>query len=214
MPRLRDLLKPAFLTAGAALLAFGVAHMAFITWAADRSEDASLALRLLVMLGAPIMVGVPFAVVATLLNVLAWRAAAGTRLASWRYGALLASALVPPVALSLVHGPYGDELPGAPAMVATFAGVFLLPALIGTAVAGWRVGPLVALAALPLVLPWTMFMLGSGVGGWVAPFVASLFLILVGSGWLMGRLSRRGDPAQKPETSSTPPIGWALRPRP
>ncbi len=185
--RTGDLLKPAFLTTLVALAAFGASHAAFITWAVDRSQDASLALLLVQMFAAPVLIGIPFAIIAALANAATWRLTSGTPLRSWRYGAVLASALAAPVTLSLLHGPFGDDSPAPQDLVFGLGGMVVLPAIFGAWVARSPRGAMVALAAVPLALPWSFFLLGSGMVGWVVPFVVSLFMILVGGGWLMSR---------------------------
>lgn len=197
-PRLRALWKPAFLTAGACLLAFGLAHAAFITWVPSPSQDGEapppVALRLLVMLVAPMAIGIPFAAISALLHAIAWRAVHGTPLASWRYGLALASGFVPPVALSIVHGPYGDATPSGLSFGMLAVAMVALPALVGFTIARKPAGTMLGLFGLALTIPWTGFLMGTGVTGWVVPFVVSLFLILLGAGGLMERFSRRAPP--------------------
>lgn len=207
-PSYRSLLKPAFLTAGASLLAFGLAHAAFITWVPTPSQLAGeaqppLALRLLVMLAAPMGFGIPFAVAAALTGAAAWRATGGTRIRPWTYGAAVASALAVPIGVSLIHGPYGDGFPAGPLLIAVLGSIVVLPAALGSILARSPAGLVLGIAAVPLAPPWTGFIMGAGVRGWVAPFVASLVLILVGSGRLMGRLAPRPEPFS-PEAFSSP----------
>ncbi len=197
--RARIPFKAAFLTAFCALLAFGIAHAAFITWAVpDRSQDSSLFARLVQMLVSPMIVGAPFALFAAVLNAFAWRAAMGTVLRSWRYGALLASGFVPAIIVALVHGGFGDETAPGFAFPLLISAMFLVPAVIGTVVANIRVGPLIALAGLPFLVPWGAFVLASGISGWIAPFVASILIILIASGCLMERLVAAFTPREAP----------------
>lgn len=194
-PSYRWVLKPAFLTTAACLVAFGLAHVAFITWVPTASQLAGepqppLAQRLLVMFAAPVLVGIPFALIAALAGAAAYRQGSGTRLSEWRYGAVAATALLPPAALATVHGPYGDAVPGGLGFALLFGAMLALPAALGVLLAGPR-GALVALAVVPFALPWTMFLLGVGLVGWVVPFFGSLVVIVTTSGWLMGKLVAR-----------------------
>lgn len=192
-PRYRDVVKPALLTGALSLLAFGLAHVAFITWVPSPPQDGAapppLALRMLVMLVAPIALGALFAIAASLLAAGAWTFARGERLRSARLGIALAAALVPPVALSLVHGPYGEETPTAAQVGLVMAAIFLGPASLAAHWGGPRAGLSAGAAGLVLVAPWTLFLMPSGLVGWVIPFVVSLFAILLTSGLLMARLS-------------------------
>lgn len=189
-PSYRSLVVPALKTAGVSLLLFGLAHVLFITWAVDRTGDASLLLRLARMLFVPMGVGIPFALVAAFLGAAVWRNAAGTRLVGAPYGVALATGLLPPIALALLHGPYGDDMPSALTSATVFVMIVALPTLAGVAVAGLRAGAPLGLVAMPFAFPWTMFILGEGVEGWAIPFVASLLLIVGASGLLMRRMAR------------------------
>lgn len=191
-PPYRSLFIAALFTAAVSLVAFGLTHAAFITWAADRSEDPSLLARLGLMFSAPAAFGIPFALISASLGALAWRATRGSRLATWRYGLVLATALVPPVVMSLIKGPYGDASPDGVTLFLTMTSLVLLPALLGVWLAREPVGALAGLAALPLAGPWTMFIAAEGLIGWVIPFVVSLFVILGASGWLMARFLAQG----------------------
>ncbi|HVM45704.1 MAG TPA: hypothetical protein VM582_07185 [Candidatus Thermoplasmatota archaeon] len=194
-PRYRSLAKPALLAAGASLLAFGLAHAAFITWAVDRSEDASLLLRLGIMLGAPILVGAVPSLATALAGAYAWRATWGTRLASPLWGLAMTSALLPALLLNLVHGPTGDS-PPAWMLPVVLGGVLALPALVGVALARSARGLLAGAATLPVGAMLSMFIQAEAFSGWVLPFVVATVAILGASGWLMARLVARAAPPE------------------
>lgn len=182
--RYRDLLRPSFLTVATTLALFGVTHMLFITWVADRSDDPSLAARLALMLFAPVFVGVPFAFAEALVGAAAWRATrASGRLRSWRYGAALSLSLLPPVG-AWAAGSVPDS---GLVTLALVGGGALLALAAGAWAGGARGGALLGLAALPFVGPWTGFLLGAPRSAWVALFVASWFALLALAGALMER---------------------------
>lgn len=189
----RRSLKAALLTAGASLFVFGVAHMAFITWVVDRSEDPSLLLRLGMMLGAPLAIGAVPSLLAAGIGAYAWKATWGTPLATWRWGLVFASALVPAILVNLVAGPSGDA-PAPWALPVILGGVVLVPAVLGVWVARSPWGLLAGAAALPVGAMLSMFIQAEPLRGWVLPFVASILIIFALSGALMARLLARGEP--------------------
>lgn len=135
-PPYRALLRSALLTAGASLLALGIAHMAFITWAADRSEDASLLLRLGRMLGAPMLVGAIPAAIAGAIGAYAWQRTWGTPLARSAWGLLVGAAALP-VGATLTVFVQAEALAGwVLPFVLSFLSVF--------AASGWVMARLVA----------------------------------------------------------------------
>lgn len=200
-PRYRTLARAALLTAGVSLLAFGLAHMSFITWTVDRSEDPSLLLRLGLMLGAPMMVGAIPSLLAAAIGAYAWKATWGTPLASWRWGPVLATALLPAILVNLAVGPSGDT-PAPWAMPVILGGVVLVPATIGAWVARSPWGFATGAAALPVGATLSMFIQAEPLSGWVLPFVIAMLLIFSSSGWLMARLLARSEPF-----SPGPPVG-------
>lgn len=195
-PRFRTLAKPALFTAGLSLVAFGLAHVAFITWVVDRSEDPSLALRLGLMFAAPILVGAAPAAVSALLGAATWRAAWGTPLASARgWGVVMASALLPALALNLGVGPSGDS-PAPWTIPVILVGVFLVPAMLGAWLSRSVRGLGAGAAALPVGATLSLFIQAEPLGGWVLPFVVSMFAIFLASGWLMARMTARAAAAR------------------
>jgi hypothetical protein len=188
VPPYRQLCRAALTTAAVSLLAFGLAHAAIITWVVDRSQDSSLLLRLGVMFGAPIMIGAIPATISALVGAAVWRANWQTPLATAKWGIVMASAILPALVLNLSIGPSGDA-PAAWAMPLIFAGVVLVPAALGGWFARSRYGLLAGLAALPIGLMLSFFIQAEALGGWTAAFVASIFAILLASGWLMNKVA-------------------------
>ena len=190
---MRRAFRKAPLVSLAALFGFGLSHVAFITPLANPPEGTPLWMKLGVMLGAPMMIGAVLVAINIPLVALAWttvRLRAG-RLASWRFGAVLAATLVPPLlANALVRG----DLP-APAFLAMFALQAALPAAFGARAAGLKGGILMVLATMPWSLSLTMFYVSTELNGWVLAFVACTLAVVVASGWLMERLCPPIEPA-------------------
>lgn len=200
---------PALLTGAITLASFAVAHALLITPLVEPPEGMGPLVAYGVMLGAPILLGTPFALVASFLAALAWRVSRRReRLASWRFGAALALGPLPAVAAMLLVEPTSEGPPAGPVLAAVFGSAFALPGLVGLWAGGPRAAVLLGLTAIAFSAPLTPFVAAGPPVLLVGLFVAAILGVLVLSGVWMERLvgwwSRRRARGRVEETHPPP----------
>lgn len=189
-PAARATAKASLATGACALLAFGVAHVIWITPLVERDPGVPLVALLGVMLAAPMLVGaLPVALMSGLLGVV-WHVTRA-RLAGWRFGAVLALGFAPVVVGAAVFGGTGDDAPPALGVATVAAASAATLAAAGAWAGGWRPAVLLPVSVAPVFGILALFFFSVGLNAWTTGFAASILVVLVASGVLVERFAAR-----------------------